>query len=46
MVRIFAWENVRPSKVLTNCVSTGSMPFLASATETRSDVDPNDTGAA
>ena len=25
MVRIFAWENVRPSKVLTNCVSTGAI---------------------
>jgi AcrR family transcriptional regulator len=32
-IRIFAWENVRPSKVLTNFVSTGAMPFLASATE-------------
>ena len=46
IVRIFAGKNVRPSKVLTNCVSTGAMPFLASATETRSDVHPNDTGAA
>ena len=25
--RIFAWENVRPSKMLTNFVSTGAMPF-------------------
>jgi AcrR family transcriptional regulator len=32
-IRIFAWENVRPSKVLTNFVGTGAMPFLASATE-------------
>ena len=32
-IRIFAWENVRPSKVLTKYVSTGTMPFLASATE-------------
>jgi AcrR family transcriptional regulator len=32
-IRIFAWENVRPSKVLTNFVKTGAMPFLASATE-------------
>ncbi len=32
-IRIFAWENVRPSKVLTNFVTTGAMPFLASATE-------------
>jgi TetR/AcrR family transcriptional regulator, regulator of cefoperazone and chloramphenicol sensitivity len=32
-IRIFAWENVRPSKVLTNFVSTGAMPFLASSTE-------------
>jgi TetR/AcrR family transcriptional regulator, regulator of cefoperazone and chloramphenicol sensitivity len=30
-IRIFAWENVRPSKVLTNFVKTGAMPFLASA---------------
>ena len=29
-IRIFAWENVRPSKVLTNFVSTGAMPFLLS----------------
>jgi AcrR family transcriptional regulator len=32
-VRIFAWENVRPSKVLTNFVKTDAMPFLASATD-------------
>ena len=32
-IRIFAWENIRPSKVLTNFASTGAMPFLASATE-------------
>jgi TetR/AcrR family transcriptional regulator, regulator of cefoperazone and chloramphenicol sensitivity len=32
-IRIFAWENVRPSKVLANFVITGAMPFLASATE-------------
>jgi AcrR family transcriptional regulator len=32
-IRIFAWENVRPSRVLTNFASTGAMPFLASATE-------------
>jgi TetR/AcrR family transcriptional regulator, regulator of cefoperazone and chloramphenicol sensitivity len=32
-IRIFAWENVRPSKVLTNFVKTGAMPFLASATD-------------
>src|SRR5262245_1676350 len=32
-IRIFAWENVRPSKVLTNFVKTGAMPFLAIATE-------------
>jgi AcrR family transcriptional regulator len=32
-IRIFAWENVRPSKVLTNFVGAGAMPFLASATE-------------
>jgi TetR/AcrR family transcriptional regulator, regulator of cefoperazone and chloramphenicol sensitivity len=32
-IRIFAWENVRPSKVLTSFVKTGAMPFLASATE-------------
>ena len=31
-IRIFAWENVRPSKALTNFVKTGAMPFLASAT--------------
>jgi AcrR family transcriptional regulator len=32
-IRIFAWENVRPSKVLANFVATGAMPFLASAIE-------------
>jgi TetR/AcrR family transcriptional regulator, regulator of cefoperazone and chloramphenicol sensitivity len=32
-IRIFAWENIRPSKVLANFASTGVMPFLASATE-------------
>ena len=32
-IRIFAWENVRPSKVLTNFIKTGAMPFLAHATE-------------
>ena len=32
-IRIFAWENVRPSKVLANFVKTGAMPFLAGATE-------------
>ena len=32
-IRIFAWENVRPSKVLANFVKAGAMPFLASATE-------------
>ena len=32
-IRIVAWENVRPSKVLTKFVKTGAMPFLASATE-------------
>jgi AcrR family transcriptional regulator len=32
-IRIFAWENVRPSTVLTNFVGAGAMPFLASATE-------------
>jgi AcrR family transcriptional regulator len=32
-IRIFAWENVRPSKVLAKFVTTGAMPFLASATE-------------
>ena len=31
-IRIFAWENVRPSKVLAEFVATGAMPFLASAT--------------
>jgi AcrR family transcriptional regulator len=30
-IRIFAWENVRPSKVLTNFVGAGAMPFLDSA---------------
>ena len=32
-IRIFAWENVRPSKVLTNFVGAGAMPFLDSATD-------------
>jgi AcrR family transcriptional regulator len=32
-IRIFLWENVRPSKVLTDFVKTGAIPFLASATE-------------
>jgi AcrR family transcriptional regulator len=32
-IRIFAWENVRPSKVLAEFVATEAMPFLASATE-------------
>jgi AcrR family transcriptional regulator len=32
-IRIFAWENVRPSKALTNFVKAGAMPFLTSATE-------------
>src|SRR5262245_40906961 len=32
-IRIFAWENVRPSKVMTSFVKTGAMPFVASATE-------------
>jgi AcrR family transcriptional regulator len=32
-IRIFAWENVRPSKVLAEFVATGAMPFLTSATE-------------
>jgi AcrR family transcriptional regulator len=32
-IRIFAWENIRPSKVLTNFASRGAMPFLTSATE-------------
>jgi AcrR family transcriptional regulator len=32
-IRIFAWENVRPSKVLTNFVGAGAMPFLDSAVE-------------
>jgi AcrR family transcriptional regulator len=31
-IRIFAWENVRPSKVLTSFAKTGAMPFLVSAT--------------
>ena len=42
-IRIFAWENVRPSKVLTNFVSTGAMPFLASATELVRHFLPADT---
>jgi AcrR family transcriptional regulator len=42
-IRIFAWENVRPSKVLTNFVSTGAMPFLASATELARRFLPADT---
>jgi TetR/AcrR family transcriptional regulator, regulator of cefoperazone and chloramphenicol sensitivity len=42
-IRIFAWENVRPSKVLTNFVSTGAMPFLASATELARHFLPADT---
>jgi AcrR family transcriptional regulator len=32
-IRIFAWENVRPSRALTNFVKAGAMPFLTSATE-------------
>jgi hypothetical protein len=32
-IRIFAWENVGPSKALTNFVKTGAMPFLGNATE-------------
>jgi hypothetical protein len=32
-IRIFAWENVRPSKALRNFVTTSAMPFLASATD-------------
>jgi TetR/AcrR family transcriptional regulator, regulator of cefoperazone and chloramphenicol sensitivity len=32
-IRIFAWENVRPSKMLTNFVGAGAMPFLDSAVE-------------
>jgi AcrR family transcriptional regulator len=32
-IRIFLWENVRPSKVLTDFIKTGAIPFLASATE-------------
>jgi TetR/AcrR family transcriptional regulator, regulator of cefoperazone and chloramphenicol sensitivity len=43
IIRIFAWENVRPSKVLTNFVSTGAMPFLASATELVRHFLPADT---
>jgi AcrR family transcriptional regulator len=42
-IRIFAWENVRPSKVLTNFVKTGAMPFLASATELVRRILPADT---
>ena len=42
-IRIFAWENVRPSKVLTNFVSTGAMPFLARATELARRFLPADT---
>lgn len=32
-IRIFAWENVRPSKALTSFVTTSAMPFLESATD-------------
>jgi TetR/AcrR family transcriptional regulator, regulator of cefoperazone and chloramphenicol sensitivity len=32
-IRIFAWENVRPSKVLANFVKADAVLFLASATE-------------
>jgi AcrR family transcriptional regulator len=32
-IRIFAWENVRPSKVLANFVKADAQPFLASATQ-------------
>lgn len=32
-IRIFAWENVRPSKALRSFVTTGAMPFLESATD-------------
>jgi AcrR family transcriptional regulator len=32
-IRIFAWENVRPSKMLRNFVTTSATPFLAGATE-------------
>ncbi|MGH6735968.1 MAG: CerR family C-terminal domain-containing protein [Methyloceanibacter sp.] len=32
-IRIFAWENVRPSKALRSFVTTSAMPFLASATD-------------
>ena len=42
-IRIFAWENVRPSRVLTNFVSTGAMPFLDSATELVRHFLPGDT---
>ena len=32
-IRIFAWENVRPSKALRSFVTTSAMPFLESATD-------------
>jgi len=32
-IRIFAWENVRPSKALRSFVTTSAMPFLDSATD-------------
>jgi len=32
-IRIFAWENVRPSKALRSFVTTSAMPFLQSATD-------------
>jgi AcrR family transcriptional regulator len=32
-IRIFAWESVRPSKVLRKLITTNAMPFLARATE-------------
>jgi AcrR family transcriptional regulator len=32
-IRIFAWENVRPSKVLRKLITTSAMPFLGRATE-------------
>ena len=32
-VRIFAWENVRPSKVLQKVMATNAAPFLTRATE-------------
>jgi AcrR family transcriptional regulator len=32
-IRIFAWENVRPSKALRNFVTTSATPFMASATD-------------